>query len=83
MPYISRADRHLMDIGGVPEKAGELNYVLTNVILHYLGTNANYQRFNDVIGVLACIQHELYRRVIAPYEDLARDKNGDVYGGET
>jgi hypothetical protein len=29
--------------------------------------------------VLTCIQHELYRRAIAPYEDKKIEASGDVF----
>lgn len=33
----------------------------------------------DVIGCLECAKLELYRRVVAPYENRALKRNGDVY----
>lgn len=59
--------------------AGELNYFLTKIILQYLGEQPNYQKFNDVMGVLECAKQELYRRQIAPYENEKKDQNGDVF----
>ena len=65
--------------------AGELNYVLTKIVHHYLNKakkdsnyEANYQAMNDVMGALEGCKLELYRRRIAPYEDLKIEENGDV-----
>lgn len=33
----------------------------------------------DTLGVLRCCQLELYRRMVAPYEDKKIQENGDVY----
>ena len=58
---------------------GELNYLLTNFILAYFTYSPNYQRINDVLGVLDAVGKEFYRRVVADFEDYKCDKNGDVY----
>lgn len=79
MPYIPIQDRRMINSGSPPMKAGELNYKLTKDILEYLGTEPNYQRFNDVLGALECLKLELYRRVISPYEDQKIRENTDVY----
>ena len=81
MPYIlprlrsSLAPRTLAE----PHNAGELNFVLTSVVLEYLKTHAGYASFNDAIGALECAKLELYRRMVAPYEDVKIAANGDVY----
>jgi len=59
--------------------AGDLNYFLTKILLQYLGEQPNYQRFNDVMGVLSGIDKELYRRMTAIYENQKKDSNGDVF----
>jgi hypothetical protein len=76
MPYISQEQRKQLE-KRPPENAGELNYILTTIIMGYL-SDPNYQRYNDVVGVLTCIQHEIYRRQIADYEDLKIKENGDL-----
>jgi hypothetical protein len=88
MPYIRREIRAsyaepLEKLGGklayqgVP--SGVLNYVITELVLWWLGKSPNYTRFNEAIGVLECAKLELYRRAVAPYEDQKRKENGDVY----
>lgn len=78
MPYIPEADRFRVLIAGATTP-GELNFLLTNEVLRYLGKKPNYAKFNEVMGVLACIQAELYRRKIAPYEDQKAKENGDIF----
>jgi len=58
---------------------GTLNYIITRLVVWYLGKSPNYERYNAVIGVLECAKQELYRRQIAPYEDEKCEENGDVY----
>ncbi len=85
MPYINEDRRqelnslvnrmHVSDI----RNAGELNYLITNLVIAYLGEDYNYQKLNDVMGALTGANMELYRRVVADYENAKRDENGDVY----
>ncbi len=35
--------------------------------------------FNAVVGALECAKLELYRRMVAPYENGKIAENGDVY----
>ena len=80
MPYIVENAREQLDDGGLPNSAGELNYVISSIIDEYLSEyGKNYTNINEVIGVLECAKLELYRRVGAPYEDEKIDQNGDVY----
>lgn len=88
MPYIKREERApindalqplitwINDYGLTP---GQLNYIITRLCLR-TATKAglNYTAFNGVIGVLECAKLELYRRVIADYEDEKAYQNGDV-----
>jgi hypothetical protein len=80
MPYIHPDDRLQILSGRKIESAGELNYVITNLINDYILYNGkNYNNLNEVIGVLECAKLELYRRIAAPYEDIKIEANGDVY----
>lgn len=84
MPYIKQEDREALQIRP-PQNAGELNYELTRIVQIYLYGDSNrdyqtsYQRFNDAIGALEGCKLELYRRLVAPYEDKKVIENGDVY----
>ncbi len=84
MPYIipelrAAFDGFLDDIDGKIWSEGELNYVVTRIVADFLGASPSYATYNAAIGVLECAKLELYRRMIAPYEDLKRVENGDVF----
>ena len=80
MPYIKLNDRANIDLGAHPQTAGELNFCITKLIMRYLrGKNMNYQRVNDCLGALEGAKLEFYRRVVAPYENMKCEENGDVY----
>lgn len=81
MPYIKSEDRAaiLIDEANI-EDAGELNFFITTLINYYIDKNTKcYTTLNEVIGVLECAKLELYRRIVAPYEDIKILENGDVY----
>ena len=89
MPYIhphirTKIDDALDDfidtLLALPEPSdGDLNYSITRIAHAYINAKgANYKNFNGVIGVLECAKLELYRRKIAPYEDVKITENGDV-----
>ena len=93
MPYIKQEDRDRLEADSYdndfafgkplklpnPKTAGELNYVLTKLCHNYFAsTGQNYQAFNDIIGALEGCKLELYRRKVAPYEDVKILENGDV-----
>lgn len=80
MPYIKENIRAAINLGDHAFTPGELNYIITGECLDYLEVNdKNYQTYNDVIGALECAKLEIYRRMIAPYEDTKIKENGDVY----
>jgi hypothetical protein len=86
MPYIRSIDRDRLDyvtdaLSNVGIKsAGELNYLITKLVDNYLIDNGkSYQYYNDCIGALEGAKLELYRRCVAPYEDIKLMENGDVY----
>ena len=79
MPYIDQHRRVDLDSGEVPETPGELNYLVTTIVLDYLGAVPSYTLYNDALGVLESVKQELYRREVAPYEDEKVFENGDVY----
>ena len=80
MPYIEKNRRKELDGGARVENAGELNYMITRLIMHYDSNHGgNYRVKNDVMGALTGALNEYYRRVVAPYEDEKRLANGDVY----
>jgi hypothetical protein len=89
MPYITKEKRTTLDpavekLAGAFQElnddgnfAGNLNYVISK-LLKSLYPVPNYQRFNDMVGALECCKLELYRKRIAPYEELKERENGPV-----
>lgn len=78
MPYIPWTERGTAV--SYPLNAGQLNYAISRIIWQYLDRHGmSYQYANDCLGALEGAKQELYRRVIAPYEDEKIRKNGDVY----
>ena len=61
---------------------GTLNYMIMKTVIHFLGSNPNYEKYNSAIGVLESAKLELYRRQIAPYEDRKIHENGDLVWSE-
>jgi len=92
LPYIKDKDRDRLDPTlehtwptGVhrcdsAENPGELNFQITMLCDDYLGNRGiSYAVLNEVIGALECAKLEMYRRLVAPYEDKKIKENGDVY----
>lgn len=83
MPYIKKEDRPKFksaeEAMGRIETVGELNYFITRTCLNYFKNNGfNYQKINDVLGVLSAVGMEFYRRLFLYYEDVKIHENGDV-----
>ena len=85
MPYINKKERvgfenlvltmHESSINS----AGELNYLLTQLVYAFLDQKPNnYQSYNDALGAIEGCKMELYRRTISKYEDVKINENGDV-----
>jgi hypothetical protein len=58
---------------------GHHNYImyrLAKKLAERLGVR--YHTLQDIIGTFDCCKAEFSRRIVAPYEDKAIDKNGDV-----
>lgn len=79
MPYIKEEDRQRLRRTTRPTTVGELNYLVTKMIIEFLGPNPNYADFNGAVGALECCKLELVRRMVSPYEDAKIEENGDVY----
>lgn len=79
MPYIKGSRREAILNGEPPQNCGELNFLFTWISLQYLEMQGtSYGRINDVLGALEGAKLEMYRRRVAPYEDLKIEENGDV-----
>lgn len=85
MPYIDINGRNTLhhmtiELGKLISTEGELNYVVTRLLLAYVYKfGKSYKVINTVGGVLWCAGQEFYRRLAAPYEDTKINENGDVY----
>jgi hypothetical protein len=85
MPYIKQKDREkfeslLKELDKLNvNSSGELNYLLTMISMHYLNYKGlKYESVNDVLGAMEGSKLEFYRRVVAPYEDIKIEENGDI-----
>jgi len=88
MPYIPQKDRapyrtiieELAQL--VPEdrakRPGHINYLVSSLLEKVYGKEMRYSDHNEAVGVLSCIQLELYRRKTAPYEDIKIEQDGDL-----
>lgn len=82
MPYITTKERQQVCEDTTPRTVGELNFLITQLIIEFLSRQArypNYEQYNAMVGVLECVKMELYRRMISKYEDKKKKENGDVY----
>ncbi len=82
MPYIRQCDRISFNKGLEllqPQTTGELNYIITKLLLKWIGSKISYDKYNSVLGVLRGVELELYRRQVVSYENLKCKENGDVY----
>lgn len=92
MPYISQDDRVAfgenvddynvadymadMELG---KFAGHLNYLNYRIVKAWIAKNGKkYFAFATITGTLICCILEIYRRLVAPYEDKKIKENGDV-----
>ncbi len=87
MPYIKQDQRPAIDqlvnplinhLKSLPieDQDGSLNYAVTKIIKNVYPQK--YFHFNRALGVLTAITHELYRKIVGPYEDTKIKENGDV-----
>lgn len=86
MPYIERSMRavvnnRIADVLAIVRdlSAGEVNYLVTQVMRGWTQHAPSYGRYNEAVGILECVKLEMYRRAVAPYEDKKITQNGDVY----
>lgn len=88
MPYIDKKSRKAIEpelkallkkLKSIPmEKIdGNINYCICSMMKELYP--ASYYNYNRMMGVVACVQQELYRRMVAPYEDKKIKENGDVF----
>jgi len=91
MPYIKKDERKcykaeiksivkkLVDREDENEVYGHLNFIIFTIMKKYVAKKGErYFRYNNLVGMLECCKQELYRRLVANYENQAITKNGDI-----
>lgn len=88
MPYIKRSERKQYQeavsalAALIPQdrmaRPGHANYVFSLLLEKIYGTELRYADHNEVMGVLAGVTMEFYRRKTAVYEDLKIKEEGDL-----
>ena len=79
MPYVKQERRDALSLD-TPKNAGELNYMITTLLINYWAEKGHsYQTINDIVGACDGACHEFQRRVVGKYEDQKIKENGDVY----
>jgi len=71
---------HLEMVGPGPVIDGLANYIITRITCGLFKEEERwrYHSLAHAVGCLESVKAELQRRVVAPYEDLASQKNGDI-----
>lgn len=83
MPYIKQEDRErinpsLRELSKSIKTAGDLNYAISMLAILFEEESPNYAKLNEIMGVLACVKEEYYRKRVVPYEDKKIEENGDL-----
>jgi hypothetical protein len=90
MPYLPRQERIELDslipelvdvvLAGGTNPASNMNYLIAKISDEIvMRRGERYGLYNSLIGALECSKLEMYRRMIAPYEDEQIISHGDVY----
>ena len=57
-----------------------MNYTICRLLKGiYPDREYRYKMINRMLGVLACVTAEIYRRVVSPMETDAIERNGDIF----
>jgi len=84
MPYIrseyrKELDRVIEHLQSCCLEIGDWNYLITRLLHRRLERNGvSYKTLNDNIGILECAKLEMYRTLVAPYEDNKKFENGFI-----
>ncbi len=88
MPYISQQERGeiapyiepvLVYLSDRIVPPGDLNYIITKLLLAHIKGFRSYARYNEIIGILECVKLEMYWRRVVEFENEKLKENGDVY----
>lgn len=64
---------------GIEFTPGVMNYIFTRLANRFIVVHGErYANHNHILGVFDAAGKEWYRRKVAPYEDKAIEKNGDL-----
>jgi hypothetical protein len=59
---------------------GGLNYIISQIVDRVVVKHGeSYSLYNTMLGSVEAAKLEIYRRLIAPYEDTKIKENGDVF----
>lgn len=85
MPYIHQDRRKWIDqcVIGLADQIdyeGDMNYAIFRLLDEFVVRQGgpSYVNYNKAMGVMDCCAREYYRRRVAPYEDQAIERNGDI-----
>ena len=90
MPYLSKEDKVKFDLKykdalsylaemDIKELTGHINYMVFKTTKVWTEKNGKkYFVFASIVGTMICCVLEIYRRLVAPYEDKKILENGDV-----
>jgi hypothetical protein len=90
MPYLTqdareKLDSHINDILEVLLESnvsipGGLNYAICRVADGVITAKGeSYSQYNNLLGSVEAAKLEIYRRMVAPYEDAKSYQNGEVF----
>ncbi len=90
MPYLTEDARAKIDdhINGIIDVLintdvsvpGGLNYAICRVADGVIAAKGeSYSQYNTLLGSLEAAKLEIYRRMVAPYEDAKSYQNGEVF----
>lgn len=86
MPYINKHQRHHVRATREAKTVGELTFLIQDDIKTYLDevvACTGTFRYSDLaacLGALEGAKADFIQRVLMPYEEKARERNGDVWG---
>lgn len=87
MPYIKQKQRSDWDRDLEPvldriricgAKNGDLAYIIYKIANELVKNNFNYLAISSIFGIIETVKFELYRKVVAPFEDEKEEENGEI-----
>lgn len=82
MPYITQGAKDALADGAQPHDAGELTYLLQQVVQDYIRSATHgyrYQTYAEVLGALEGCKADFVDRILLPHERNKKLDNGDVW----